>query len=571
MTAQTMLLPYGPVPTPRQIRHHAREFYGFIHFTINTFTDKEWGFGDESPTLFDPTDFDATQIVRAASDAGMAGLILTCKHHDGFCLWPTATTDHCVRNSPFRGGRGDVVREISDACREAGIEFGVYLSPWDRNSALYGTPEYVTEIYRPQLRELLTQYGPLFEVWFDGANGGDGFYGGANEVRKIDPASYYDWGETWQIVRELQPEAVMFSDIGPDVRWIGNEKGIAGDPCWATLDTGSNVPGVADHDQLNRGDRNGATWLIPECDVSIRPGWFWHRSEDRQVRSGRNLVDLYFQSVGRGATFLLNLTPDRRGRVPDTDAAALQVMRSHLDRTFAHDLGAGAAVLPPADPTSERHTAQTIMLTLPQPAQVNLVWLREDLRYGQRVDAWEMDVWQNEAWHAVASAEAIGAQRLIRFAAVTADRFRLRITKSPVEQVALSEIALFFEPFLDESTRANIPAPAISQSVSVVAPDAVTLLLDRGEDPSPVSGLVYTPAIGERIVARYAVAVSTDNETWREIARGEFSNIGNNPLPQTIRFEAGPSNRFVRFHAERFVSGDRVSPEDLAVITEPPL
>ena len=440
---QAILAPFGPVPSARQMRHHRRTFYGFIHFTINTFTDKEWGFGDESPSRFDPTNFDADQIVGAAVAAGMTGLILTCKHHDGFCLWPTETTPYSVRNSPFRGGNGDVVREVSDACRRAGIEFGVYLSPWDRNSALYGTPEYVTAVYRPQLRELLTEYGPLFEVWFDGANGGDGFYGGARETRKIVPRTYYDWEQTWQMVRETQPDAVMFSDAGPDVRWIGNERGIAGDPCWATLTVGDSVPGVADTARLNSGDRHGDSWLIPECDVSIRPGWFWHQAEDDRVRSPENLIDLYFQSVGRGANLLLNLTPDRRGLIPESDIAALQGMRQHLDQLFSRDF-AGEATVSPA-PVDDLQTAKEITLTLPSPATVNVVRLREDLRYGQRVDAWELLAWQNDAWETVATAEAIGAERLLRFPAVTADRFCLRITQISAPPPALSEIALFFE------------------------------------------------------------------------------------------------------------------------------
>lgn len=440
--------PYGAIPSARQIRHHQREFYGFIHFTINTFTDKEWGYGDESPSQFNPVHFDADQIVRTAAEAGMKGLILTCKHHDGFCLWPTETTPHSIKNSPFREGKGDIVKEISDACHWHGIEFGVYLSPWDRNNALYGTPEYVTKIYRPQLRELLTRYGKLFEVWFDGANGGDGFYGGAREMRKIDASTYYDWQETWKIVRELQSEAVMFSDIGPDVRWIGNEDGIAGDPCWATLNPGDFVPGVADPKQLNSGHRDGKTWLIPECDVSIRPGWFWHEHENDKVRSPKNLSDLYFQSVGRGATLLLNLTPDRRGLIPDMDIASLRKWKAHQDATFAQDRATDATVEP--KPEKGLHTARDITLTLKKAQTVNVIRLREHLESGQRVDAWELDAWQDGAWKVVASAHSIGAQRLLRFPVVTAERFRLRITESPVDKPVLSEIALFFEPELTD-------------------------------------------------------------------------------------------------------------------------
>ncbi|MBI3986387.1 MAG: alpha-L-fucosidase, partial [Lentisphaerae bacterium] len=219
-------LPYGPFPSERQLGWHGLEFYGFLHFTVNTFTGKEWGYGDESPAVFAPTAFDADQIVAGAAAGGMAGLILTCKHHDGFCLWPSRFTEHSVKHSPWRDGRGDVVREISDACRRHGLQFGVYLSPWDRNHPDYGRPDYI-RYYRNQLRELLTGYGPLFEVWFDGANGGDGFYGGARETRTIDRRAYYDWATTWELVRELQPQACLFSDAGPDVRWVGNEQGIA--------------------------------------------------------------------------------------------------------------------------------------------------------------------------------------------------------------------------------------------------------------------------------------------------------------------------------------------------------
>ncbi|SPE50512.1 hypothetical protein SBV1_1150002 [Verrucomicrobia bacterium] len=226
--------PFGPLPTERQLRWHAMEFYGFLHFTVNTFTDKEWGYGDEEEKVFNPTALDASQIVSVAKAAGMTGLILTAKHHDGFCLWPSAYTQHSVKNSPWRDGHGDVVKEISQACHRQGLKFGVYLSPWDRNSKVYGRPEYV-EYYRNQLRELLKNYGDIFVVWFDGANGGDGFYGGSREVRHIDNRTYYDWKNTWELVRQLMPGAVMFSDAGPDVRWVGNERGVAGDPCWAPL------------------------------------------------------------------------------------------------------------------------------------------------------------------------------------------------------------------------------------------------------------------------------------------------------------------------------------------------
>src|SRR5881396_3597605 len=330
--------PYLPVPTARQLRWHELEFYGFLHFTVNTFTNREWGSGDESTAVFNPTDFDADQIVGAARDGGMKGLILTCKHHDGFCLWPSRYTEHSGKNSPFKR---DVVKEISEACGKAGLKFGVYLSPWDRNYNDYGSPEYLV-YYRNQLRELLTQYGPVFEIFFDGANGGDGYYGGAYERREIDNRTYYGWPNTWQTVRLLQPNTVLFSDAGPDIRWVGNERGIAGETCWATSNRQDFVPGRADVARLNRGDRPGTHWVPAECDVSIRPGWFYHKHEDEQVKTPGQLFILYLKSVGRGANLLLNVPADRRGLINGNDSAALAGFKKLRDKSFNNNLAENA-------------------------------------------------------------------------------------------------------------------------------------------------------------------------------------------------------------------------------------
>ena len=276
------------------------------------------------------------------SDAGMKGLILTAKHHDGFCLWPSAFTEHSVKRSPWRDGKGDVVRELAEACREHGLEFGVYLSPWDRNHADYGRPAYL-DYYRRQLRELLTNYGTLFEVWFDGANGGDGYYGGARETRRIDNRTYYDWPVTWDLVRQLQPRAVMFSDAGPDVRWVGNEKGIAFETTWYGLDRQATFPGDARYEkELAMGRIDASDWVPPEVDVSIRPGWFHHAAENDKVKTVDQLLEIYYASVGRGANLLLNIPPDRRGLIPDVDAQRLREFRRVLDRTFARDLARAA-------------------------------------------------------------------------------------------------------------------------------------------------------------------------------------------------------------------------------------
>ncbi len=459
--------PYGPLPSPRQLLWHEMEFYGFLHFTVNTFTDKEWGYGDESPAVFNPTDFDAEQIVSTAKEAGMKGLILTAKHHDGYCLWPSKYTEHSVKNSPWKDGRGDVVKEISDACRKHDIKFGIYLSPWDRNHQDYGRPEYLI-YYRNQLRELLTEYGPIFEIFFDGANGGDGYYGGAREMRKIDHKTYYDWDVTRQLVRELQPLTCLFSDAGPDVRWVGNERGIAGDPCWATSNSEEFVPGGADPERLNRGDRPGTHWTPAECDVSIRPGWFYHPEEDDKVKTPENLVDLHYASVGRGASFLLNLAPDRRGKIHENDVDSLRKFRQILDDTFSNDLAQGALASasnargggedarykPENVLDGERETYWAtddgvqhpeLILDLGQDKTFNVVLLREHLPLGQRIEAFALDHWAGGKWTEFANGTSIGSCRLVRSEPVTTSKIRLRITQAPVCP-AISEIALFAEP-----------------------------------------------------------------------------------------------------------------------------
>lgn len=459
--------PFGPLPSLRQLRWHELEFYGFVHFTINTFTDKEWGYGDESPALFNPTDFDAEQIVRTAKAAGMRGLILTCKHHDGFCLWPSRYTEHSVKHSPWKGGHGDVVREMADACRKHGLKFGIYLSPWDRHHKDYGRAAYLT-YFRNQLRELLTGYGPVFEVFLDGANGGDGFYGGAREQRRIDRETYYDWPTTWQMVRTLQPDACLFSDAGPDVRWVGNERGMAGETCWATSNRAEFVPGRADEARLNRGDRPGTHWVPAECDVSIRPGWFYHAQEDSRVRTAQNLVELYYASVGRGASLLLNLPPDRRGRIPEADARSLSEFRRTLDATFAKDLAQGAIVnasnirgnasdprfLPSNVMDGKRDTywatddsikTPELVLDFGRNITFNVVRLREYLPLGQRIDAFALDAWQDGQWMEFASGTSIGNCRLVRGKSMTTAKIRLRITQASACP-AIAELAIFAEP-----------------------------------------------------------------------------------------------------------------------------
>jgi len=448
MSMTTFPQPYGPIPSPRQLAWHALAFYGFIHFTVNTFTDLEWGRGDESPALFNPTDFSADQIAGAAALGGMSGLILTAKHHDGFCLWPSDFTEHSVKNSPWQNGRGDVVAALARACQDRGLKFGIYLSPWDRNHPQYGRPAYIA-YYRSQLRELLTRYGPLFEVWFDGANGGDGYYGGRYERREIDARTYYEWDEILAMIRELQPQACIFGGWpGADVRWTGNEQGIAGDPCWHTFAAGQGEE--AGQEILNRGMRDGTVWFPAECDVSIRPGWFYHASEDKQVRTPENLLGLYHQSVGRGANLLLNLPPDRRGRIHEADCRSLEGFRRLREDLFARNLAsqeqaaASSAFAPEFDAgrvldgsaatywtSAEGDGAPELVLDFDRPVTINLVSLREYLPLGQRVEAFALDTWQSGGWQERYRGTAIGSRRLVGLPGVKAGRLRLRITRAP--------------------------------------------------------------------------------------------------------------------------------------------
>jgi alpha-L-fucosidase len=462
--------PYGALPSARQLAWHELEMYAFLHFTVNTFTDKEWGYGDESETLFNPTDFNADRIVDAVAAAGMRGVILTAKHHDGFCLWPTKTTEHSIARSTWRDGHGDVVRELAEACKRRGLKFGVYLSPWDRNNAQYGRAEYL-QIYRQQLRELLTNYGPIFEVWHDGANGGDGFYGGAREKRTIDRRSYYDWPTTWQLVRSLQPNAVIFSDVGPDLRWVGNEKGYAGETNWATyapvgLDGGAAAPGYVRDKEGESGHRQATQWLPAECDVSIRPGWFWHEQENPQVKTPQALLDLYFKSVGRGCNLLLNIPPDRRGQLYDTDVASLKRFGELIRQTFGTNLAAKATLTASNvrggdkayDPrqlidndrysywsTDDDVKTPELIVDFGRDTSVSVIRLRENIKLGQRVEAFAIDVWTNNAWREAATGTSIGPSRLIRLeTSQTTTRLRLRITRSPVAP-ALSDLGVFAE------------------------------------------------------------------------------------------------------------------------------
>lgn len=446
--------PYGALPTERQVGWQDMERYCFLHFTVNTFTDREWGLGDEKESVFNPTNFDADQIVSTIAKHGFKGAILTCKHHDGFCLWPSKYTEHSVKNSPWKNGKGDVVKEISDACRKYGVKFGIYLSPWDRNSALYGKPEYIT-YYRNQLRELLTNYGDIFEVWLDGANGGDGYYGGANEKREIDRATYYDWANTWSIIRKLQPNACIFSDIGPDERWCGNESGYTKDSCWATYTAhgpNGDKPGIGytRYEEGETGTLNGEAWIPAEVDVSIRPGWFYHSKEDSRVKNLESLKKIYFKSVGNGACWNLNLPPDRTGQINANDINALDQLQDYLTKSFSTNLLQGAKVeasetrgnlkkYAASNVLSDRHLYWTVndstktaslSFTLPKAGSFNCFEIKEYIRLGQRIQSFSIEVEKDGKWEQVFKGSTVGRKKLARFDAVTASKVRINFINS---------------------------------------------------------------------------------------------------------------------------------------------
>ena len=331
----------APSPSERQLKWHEFEVFGIVHFSTNTYCGKEWGYGDEAAERFNPTEFDALKIVRAVKAGGLKALVIVAKHHCGFCLWPSQYTEYSVKNCPWKKGHGDMVGELVQACRREGLAVGIYLSPWDRNHKDYGKPEYIT-YYRNQLRELLTHYGPVSEVWIDGANGGDGYYGGARERRTIDTKTYYGWETTIALIRELQPAACIFSDVGPDIRWVGNEAGHAGTPCWSTLNTDGWEPGHSDASQLNSGHRSGKNWIPAEADFPLRDGWFWHPNDRPKLPA--DLVNRFFTSVGRNSAMDIGIAPDQRGLICDEDAAALKGFGDRIRAIFATNLAANAKV-----------------------------------------------------------------------------------------------------------------------------------------------------------------------------------------------------------------------------------
>jgi alpha-L-fucosidase len=517
--AQPAPKPYGVLPTKLQLNWHEMEMYCLIHFGVDTYTNNEWGYGDENPAMVDPVKFDAAQIVGAAKAGGFKGVVIVAKHHDGFCLWPTKTTERNISKSPFRGGKGDMIKEYQLACQKLGMQMGLYVSPWDRNNPYYGKPEYI-QIYRDQIKELYTNYGQLFMSWHDGANGGDGYYGGAKEVRKIDRSTYYDWPTTWAMIRKLQPTAAIFGDIGPDVRWVGNEEGHAGLTCWETYTPEAPDPGkepangYSKYQMATEGTLNGKYWLPAECDVPLRPGWFYHKAQDEQVKTPYQLLDLYYSSVGRGAGFDLGIAPDQSGLLNEHDVTALKKFGDILKETFAVNMAKGSkltasnvrgnnklkygpAFLTDNDrysywATDDNVTKAQVMLDLPKTQTFNVIRLRENIKLGQRITSFTVEAVADGKWRSIANGTSIGANRLVRLPQnITTNKVRVSITGAEAS-IVLSDVGLFKEPV-------HLVAPLITRdkkdmiNISTEAPVASIHYTIDGVEPTLKSPLYEAP------------------------------------------------------------------------------
>ena len=535
------------VPTPQQLAWQQMELTAFLHFGINTFTGREWGDGTEDPALFNPSQLDAEQWVRTLKDAGFKMVLLTAKHHDGFCLWPTKTTTHSVASSSWKNGKGDVVKELRDACDKYGMKFGVYLSPWDRNASCYGDSPKYTQFFIQQLTELLTNYGEVHEVWFDGANGE-----GPNGKKQV-----YDWDAFYKTIQKLQPKAVM-AIMGDDVRWVGNEKGIGRETEWnATVLT----PGIYARSEENNkrlgvfskaedlGSRDilkNATelfWYPSEVDVSIRPGWFYHKEEDNKVKSLKHLADIYFQSVGYNSVLLLNIPPDRRGLINEADVTRLKEFAEYRKQAFADDRVKEGQKLWEAISNGER------TYKLKSGSEINVVMLQEDIARGQRVEAFSVEAQTADGWKEIAQGTTVGYKRLLRFPDVKANQLRIKI-KSCRLTANISRVAAFYvAPLQEESEEVdwnNLPRTTWKQ----VSDSPLTI--DLGKSVI-LSAFTYAPAKAEAkptMAFKYKFFVSTDGNNWQEVpVNGEFSNIMHNPLPQTVPFKEKVKARFIRLVA----------------------
>ena len=565
--------PCGPLPTENQLHWQDMEMYAFIHYSLNTYTDQEWGFGNEDPKLFNPTHLDCRQWARVCKQAGMKGIIFTAKHHCGFCMWPSAYTEYSVKNSPWKNGKGDVVRELADACREEGLKFAVYLSPWDRNHPEYGRPEYVT-YFRNQLRELLTNYGEIFEVWFDGANGGDGWYGGANETRKIDRTTYYQWPETYKMIRQLQPTCLIWNDGSSrgDLRWVGTEAGNVGETNWSLL----NHDGEVTWSMLHYGLEDGDSWVPGETNTSIRPGWFYHETENEHVKSLSKLMDTYYKSVGRNSTLLLNFPVAPNGRIHPNDSLRGLAFKKMIDEVFKENLiekgkvkverGIGAQA-------NDNLHSSTFTVQWDKPMTFNRFLAEEDIALGQRVKKFMLEVEVNGKWQPLKDALAengdglttIGHRRIICFPTLTATKLRFTITDSKAEPI-IKKLGVYLAPEIT----ADIPdsGEKHSSGLHYFFSNPKQMLIDWDNEQT-ITAFRYLPPQTSRkgTITHYTLWASSDWSNWTKLASGEFSNIVNNPIWQTIKFPTTKA-RILKLDADRLAEGERMAFDDIEVVTE---
>jgi len=543
--------PFGPVPSENQMRWQEMEYYSFVHFSLNTYTDQSWGYGNEDIKLFNPQNLDCRQWARICKESGMKGIIITAKHHCGFCLWPSKYTAYSVKNAPWKNGKGDIVREMAEACKEYGLKLGIYLSPWDRNSADYGKPEYIT-YFRNQLTELLTNYGPIFEVWFDGANGGSGYYGGANETRTIDRTTYYDWKNTYDLVRKLQPHCVIWNDGGDrgDLRWVGTEAGFVGETNWSLLNATGEVP----WNMLHFGLENGGSWVPAEVNTSIRPEWFYHPGEDAKVKTLPQLMETYYNSIGHNASLLLNFPIMPNGLINEKDEKVALEFGKAIKQAFAVNLAEKAKATASnvrgndkkfaADnvidgdknsywATDDTITNASLTIDFDKPTTFNRFLVQEYIPLGQRVKSFTIDALINGNWKELAKATTIGYKRILRFPTVKATQVRINITDSKSSPV-ISNIGVYNAPQI-------LAAPSIirnkSGEITIIPADAesaVYYTLD-GSVPTAKSKKYTAPFLTEGKLQVRAIAYdaatgkssSQSNEKF-DISRKDWKVMGVN-------------------------------------------
>ncbi|MBR3028672.1 MAG: alpha-L-fucosidase [Bacteroidales bacterium] len=549
----------NPLPSNEQLEWYDMEMYAFIHYSLNTYTDQEWGFGNEDLQLFNPSDLDCRQWARVCKQAGMKGIIFTAKHHCGFCMWPSAYTDYSVKNTPWKDGHGDVVRELAEACREEGLKFGFYLSPWDRNHAQYGTPEYVT-YFRNQLRELLTNYGDVFEVWFDGANGGDGWYGGANETRRIDGKTYYGWAETFGLIRELQPHALIWNDGGDraDLRWVGTEAGNVGETNWSLM------PGIGSttYEMLHYGVEDGDVWCPGETNTSIRPGWFYHETENDHVKSLSKLMDTYYKSVGRNSTLLLNFPIAPNGRIHPNDSLRGIAFKKMIDEVFKDNL---------ADKAFITIEGNSTVIDFGAPTSFNRFVAEEEIQFGQSVKKFTLEAKIDGEWVRLKDElveegdglTTIGHRRIICFPTVRATRLRFTINESKFEP-KIKKLGVYLAPELTP----DIPDSGEKKSsgLHIFFSNPHLMMIDFDSEQT-FTAFRYLPPQDTKdgIITHYTLWSSTDWTNWTKLASGEFSNIVNNPIWQTINFDPTKAKVF-KFEADKLSSGTRMGYSDIEII-----